>query len=1184
LKLVTEAAHKAGVISEDPDTMYVDGGFLIRVNAGNEDNLKKLKPGNRFYLYIDDTGEISHTGGVFKHEPTTDEVTNQTTFRDAAPLAFMLEPRRSIFGKTDQQELHRESVGLKGSRLLPPYMEIKKVGLETSDVGGGKIVPYAFISGKIYRVRDPRLDFLSPSEETRFGKGQFGIQNVKALGNGNFVNLVHSPYAKQIEKLVEQQIEAFNHYASLYSMADADPDEKELWVSKYEHTRKLLKPHANEIYKYDDGLIYYINSGGNWQTESAPGLRKLDLDDRIRIQKHLESQDDLDDVLKTKRKLLYSKSFQDQRKLDTLSSALHPPIAASAKKDLETYDRRKQVQENLKPTDGPLGTNDLPGLKKHVVLFPHQSVILAGLKDRNRMLVDADPGAGKALIIICDILQQMKAMKIIRPLVVMPESLLSPFAREVKEFSELNPWIISTDSIKKWGETGELPEFIEDAKRAPRNTIFLTSYTWISLEYNKAVNGEISESAGKIQYRTSKVFNRIPILLKTLKIDAVYQDECHLLRGSSNMAKAAASLAEVPIVRGLTGTVMPGNPYDATGPMSVIHSSVFGTDDDFINEHTVNGSINEYQKDAPKKIRQKLKDFGVISVRKSAWAHLLPKVHREFHYVEFNADQKKAYTALLVNILDEIRNDPKLSVLLNKIEDALETGDEINAGPLLARFTPLDVFLNAPAEAKDWLKSLLVGENAVSPKAKVISSIIHRHLANPDAGKVLIFVQYKEAAKNLLENLDADLKEHAAYYEGGMTEVLNRFKTPQDPLKILFGVDKSLVTGHNIQSANCVIHGDQKWLSGDMYQREARAARIGQKRDVYIHTVLMKGSAEVLKMARLISSEHLIAKANSNFVDNNVLQPVQMSLANMQSFTEDKQLQPYIERKKEIDASVEEQSVKDRDFYGPTMMRPHGYTEISKLFKEAKTLKKVPSAKDFIGNERNHDDLVAKDLEDLPADPKHPKLLNLDLLQWDSEWYLYSYKSADPDGFLRHLGFSLIRGYYYLEVPAKGAIANVITKLEKNLTITNKPEFEKQVREARVIGTGMRGGLRKEAQKARRAVAAVEESPDFIDKNKKGELELEFSIMDGVAVIWCHNILASNDPELSVLRRAGFELEPAFWRKPITRSQLKFFFTKLQTSFQQIRISNWEDFKSIAHLAFKGLDLTAFDTLAEKKK
>jgi SNF2 family DNA or RNA helicase len=1181
LKLVIEAAHKAGIIADDPNAMHVEGGFLLRSNAGEENSLKKIKVGSRFYLYVDEFGDISQTGGVFKHDPSGNEVTNQGAFRDAASQVFILEPRRSLFGSDNQQALHRESMFLKGSRLFPTYIEIKKVQLDTYDLGG-RVIPYAYVTGRIYRVKDPALDYLNPEEKTRFGKGIFDPNNVKALPNGNFINLVLSPYAVQIEKLVNEQIEAFNHYSTLYSEVDVDPAQKEVWVSKYEHTRKLLKPHANEIYKYEKGNIYYINTSGNWQSESVAGLRSLDVDDRDRISRHLATNNINTDLKKT----LSSKSLREQQKLSNIASALQPYVNETRKKDLDSIDRRIKKTATLKPTDGPLGANDLPGLKKNVVLFPHQSMLLASLKDRDRMLIDADPGAGKAFVIIADILQQMKAYKVKRPLVVMPDSLLTQFAREVKEFSELNPWIISTDSIKNWGKTGDIPEFIADARRAPRNTVFLTSYTWISLEYDNQSNGEISESSGKIKYKTSKVFNRVNILLNSLGIDAVWQDECHILRGNSNMAKAASGLAEVPIVRGLTGTVMPGNPYDATGPMSVIHSSVFGTSDDFIKEHTVNGSINEYQTDAPKKIRNKLKNFGVVSVRKSAWAHLLPKVHRETEYAEFTEDQKKAYSALLSNILDEIRNDPKLSVLLKKIEDALADGDEITAGPLLARFTPLDVFLNSPAEAKDWLKSLMVGDNAISPKAKVINEIIHKHLTNPDAGKVLVFVQYKEAAKNILDHLDPDLKEMAAYYEGGMTDVLTRFKTPQDPLRILIGVDKSLVTGHNIQAANCIINADLKWLPGDMYQRESRAARIGQKRDVYIHNVLVKGTAEILKQARLISAEHMITKANSDFTDNKVLQPIQMSLSNMQSFTKDSQLHPYLERKKEIDAHVEAQSIKDKDVYGPTMMKPHGYADIANVFKEAKTLKKVPSSKDFIGDAKDYDALITQDLTELPEDPKHPKLLTLDLYQWDRDWYLFSYKSADPDGFLRRLGFSLMRGYYYIELASKAGVDNIIVKLEKNLTITNKPEFEKQVREARVVSSGVKSGLRKAAQKQRAKVAAATEAKDldFIDKSKSGEVSLQFSIMDGAPVIWIYNVLTSSDPELSVIKRSGFELEPPFWKKPITRSQVKIFLTKLNSNYPQVRIANWDDFKDIAHQAFKGLDLSEFDFLAEKKK
>lgn len=1154
------------VVAAEKRESSFDAGFLIKID---KESLKRLKSGQHLYFFIDDVGDISHTCGIFKQDPTGNEVTNVNAFKDAALASFTVEPKRTVVGDEDQQDEHHRALILKGTRILPTYLDVKKVETVDDD--------YAFVTGKIYRAKDPRLTYLTLEEKTPFGSGKFDVDNVRVLPNGNFLNLTLSPYADEIEKLVDEQKEAFEQYSKLYTDTTPDPDTKDVWVSKYEHTRKLLKPHAHEIYKYQDDFVYYINSGGNWQAESTAGMKPLDIDDRLRIYNHLDAEGLLDQDMTDSRYQLPLKSQLEQRKLPNIAAALQPHIQETYKDDLDEFNRRKSKIETLKPHDGPLGVNELAGLKQGVTLFPHQSMALASLRDRDRMVVDADPGAGKALIIICDILQQMKAHKVKRPVVVMPESLLPQFANEVRQFSELNPWIISTDSISKWDG-----DFFSDAKKSPRNTVFLTSYNWISLDPMMVDNGEISEDGGAIHYRKSKKFDRVQKLLTQLKIDAAYLDECHVMKSNSNQARAALSLAGVPIVRGLTGTLMPGNPYDITGPFSAIHPSVFGTKDDFLKSYTMGGSIHKYNSDAPKRIRAKLKDFGVVSVRKSAWAHLLPKVYREFHYVDFTPNQKKAYSALLANILDEIRNDPKLSLLLKKVEDSLAEGDEITAGPLLARFTPLDVFLNAPAEAKDWLKALMLGDDAIGPKVKIINAIIHKHLSNPESGKVLVFVQYKESARNIYEHLSPDLKDKAAYFEGGMADVLTRFKDPLDPLQILVGVDKSLVVGHNIQAANCIINADLKWLSGDMYQREARAARNGQKRDVYIHNVLVKGSAEILKMAKLITAEHLISKSNSDFDDKDVLHPVSMSLQNMQTFTEDKQLHPYIERKKKLDDSVEAQSVKDRDLFGPSMMKPHGYTAISKVFKEAKQLTKVPSSKDFSGDVRDHDLLVAEDVESLPTDPKHPKKIALDLYQQNGSWFLFSYKSADPDGFLRRFGFTLIRGYYYLEVASKGAVDNIITRIEKSLTITNKPEFEKSVRESRVVTPGVKGGLRKASLKARELVAANVTEDEV--KKKKGSIALEFSVFDGAPVIWTHDTLSPSDYEVGILRRVGFETEPPFWNREVTRSQLQQFLMRLSSQYPQLRVADWDSFKKVAQFAFKGINLDEFETLSSDKK
>lgn len=1161
-----------GKKTDDPNEMFVDAGFIVRALKSDEaDHLKKLKSGVLFYPYINEDGDISHVGCIFRSDPVGDEVTNQAAFRSASQFAFVIDTVKSVFGTNEQQAMHEETMKLKGSRLFPAYLEIKKTQITEKDG-----VPYAYISGKFCRVRDKRLDFLAPNEATAFGSGTFTLDKVKAACNGRFVVFNISPYAKKIEEIVKEQVKAFENYSELYGDSEAD-DERKKWAAKIEYTKKLLKPHAHEIFKYADNKIFYVNSFGQWQFENVPSLRSLDAIDRQRIYKKLEDEGRLSTNFRNARADLHKASTYDKFHIGTLLPALQPHVVESAKEDKEEIDNKLKRLKTLTPFNGPLGEKDLPGLRKGVSLFPHQSLILAALKDGERMLIDADPGAGKTLVIICDILQQMKAGKLKRPLVLMPENLLAQFAQEVIKFSELNPWIISTNSVKRWKE-GSLPEFIEDAKKTPPNTVFLTSYEWISLRYNEVENGEVERinEAGDtqtVQYKTDKDFFRTRVLLNELKIDGLYQDECHLLRGDSNKAHAAVNLASnVSVIRGLTGTVMPGDPYDVTGPMSVIHSGVFGTEREFRDAYNIQGDRHKYKPGAPKLIRKKLQGFGMVSVRRTAWAHLMPKMHKEYHYIAFNKDQQDAYNSLLGGVLDDIRKNEHLSALLKKFEADIATDAEM--GNLLERFIPLDVFLNSPASAKDFLQATMLGDNAVSPKSKIINDIIRKHLANPEAGKVLVFGSFKSGSANLLDNLATDLKPIADYYEGGMVDVLNRFKNPEDPLKILFGVDKTLIVGQNIQSANCVIHSDLKWLPGDIDQRESRVNRIGQLRDVYVHYILAKGSAEILKAARIMSKEHLIAKANSDFMDSAMLQPIQMTYDNMTSVHQAEQLTPYIQRRETIEKHYESRAEKEKDIYGPTMLKPRGYTEISSVMKDSKTLKKVPSSKDFVGDSQDHEAIVEKELNEMPDDPKHPKKIKFGLAQKDGSWFIYAYRAADPSGFLRQLGFKLQLGHYYVELISKGEVDNLVKRIEEKLSITNLLDFEHQVRETKVIERGMKKGLKKKSQKARSAITSAEE--------EKPEIELHFSTFDGAPVVWVKNVFSEDDKQVPLLKRLGFEFEPQYWEKKITRSTLEALLKRIQTNYPQVRIVEWDEFKGEANRIFKGLSLDEFDPLAAK--
>jgi len=155
------------------------------------------------------------------------------------------------------------------------------------------------------------------------------------------------------------------------------------------------------------------------------------------------------------------------------------------------------------------------------------------------------------------------------------------------------------------------------------------------------------------------------------------------------------------------------------------------------------------------------------------------------------------------------------------------------------------------------------------------------------------------------------------------------------------------------------------------------------------------------------------------------------------------------------------------------------------------------------------------------------------------------------------------------------AVRDAVANLEKNLEITNIDEFEYSVRESKPVTRGVPEGLKKESQKSRRRITAAA---------KKGEISLEFSLMNGAPVIWVHNVLTSKDPEIGILKKAGFAEEPAFWRLEVTRTSIIRLFTRLETIYPQVRVADWESFKKMAHKVFPGLNLDPLDGVGEKTK
>lgn len=1121
--------------------------FILKSYEGS--TFKPLKSGKTFYPFIKSNGDISVFGGLFTNPPS--DPTNLAKFRDEADYLYEIE--LADFG---DNTLAGETTNLRGNRLIPTSLVIKKVSEEENKVT---------IEGNLSDAEDPRLQFLHPSESTEFGQGTFNLSNLKGIYNGDYLYLTISPYAEEVEKIVEEQKRLFNEYSK-----NPNPKTKE----ELDKTYKFLSPHANEIYKNDHGIIYFISPEGQWRCQNYYGLRDIDIFDKKSIREYLEDEGIFDSNLDFRKfkENLYKEPLHVRNSLEAVAPIFLKDLLASKDADEESLKKYIETQNKIKPRDWL--QDPTPGIKEGVEVIPHQSYILGKTQDVDKDLIDADPGAGKSIIILLDILKQIQIGKVKRPLVIMPNTLLESFAGEVREFTELNPWIINTQSIKNWKD-GKLDTFIEDAKSAPINTVFLTSYYWLGYEKENIPNGQIvkikEEEGEKLVYKTIKTYPRAIKLLKDLGVDAVYKDESHILINDSNRTRATATLSSTKINKGLSGTIMPGNPIDIVGTLSTIHSGIFRRKT-FLSKYTENGTPNKYKDGAIKQIRQKLLDYGVPQVRKSAWAHILPKVKENIYYVDFSKNQQKVYDSLLTSTIDEIKKDPKLSKLLEKLEKDLEEGDmdSVENNAILKRFIPLDKFLNAPAQAKEWTEALLKGDDVISPVMDTMVPIIREHLAVPDNGKIIVFTQFKDCAKNLIEHLPSDLEAVSAYYQGGMIDVLTNFKNPKSNTKVLFAVDVSLREGHNLQVANAIINVDFLWTPGGMNQRKARAARIKQTREVTIHEILVNNSAETLKFARLINMQHMIAKANSNFDDTENVPAIGMTLNNMETFREKDKLEPYIDRLVSIRMSEEEQSKEDTEFYGHKPLKPREYLKIADHIVNAKILDNTPSTDNFKGNILSSENMTRKELEDLPDHPKNPKVITFDLQNWDDDWYLTCFRSVDPEGYLRKLNFNLQKDYYFIEIPNKGGASILLNRIEnKGINIVNKEDLEHNIQTAKFIKVG-KPGIPKLILEEKKAVNAKVAEPT-------SGVEFHFASLNGKPYLYT-DALKEDREEVQKLVGMGFKKEPPFWYHIVTRSSLITILNRIKTQHSKLRVAEWDTFKLFAKKIFN-VNLDDFDSL-----
>lgn len=493
----------------------------------------------------------------------------------------------------------------------------------------------------------------------------------------------------------------------------------------------------------------------------------------------------------------------------------------------------------------------IPNMKPGSVRFPHQAEALAKLDVAvDSAIIDVATGGGKANILIQDCINLLNKGLIRRPIVVMPNALVSQFLTEIANFtgSQVNGFALTSQVENNRG----LDSLTKMAKNAPLNTIFVTTFSWLS----KGGSFDDYDMDGG----TVTSFESTTWLKQEIGIDYVAVDESQNIKNMGTAAfKAVRALGlGIRYKRISTGTLISNKPTDLIGQLMFLDPLLIGTKKDFDAKYAIKGDGKKgYKASMAEDIRARLRaGSSYIMYREKDWAPFLPKKIYSFSRVEQTPEQAKVYKTMVTDVMDEIKSDPKLA---KAWQDMVDEGGSMDSVPaaLLGKLAKLEMFLTAP-DSSSLLK--YANSDAVSPKVAEIDRLISRSLLMPGPNnKVIVAVHYKSSARHLLTH--SKHKDICAYYDASKKDLIPNFQNPNSKIKVLFAVVQSIKEGLNLQIANRIIIADVDWTSGNLKQLEARIFRphvdtkdgnvenLNKGKTIYIDTVIADDSADCVKYA-----------------------------------------------------------------------------------------------------------------------------------------------------------------------------------------------------------------------------------------------------------------------------------------------------------------------------------------------
>ncbi|MDO8623332.1 MAG: SNF2-related protein [archaeon] len=451
-----------------------------------------------------------------------------------------------------------------------------------------------------------------------------------------------------------------------------------------------------------------------------------------------------------------------------------------------------------------------PLIKKNLIYnLPHQQEgALKILRDLDgRALLADEVGLGKTITAGMVLKECIVRGFVKRALILTPPSLVNQWKEELKTKFDINPKEINSE--KDW-ENSEL----------------------VIASIDKVKNFDTKTN----EFKHSKAHE--------IYWDMIIIDEAHKLKNKKTFRWKFVDKLQKKRLLLLTATPFQNDLIELYNLLSLLRRGHLGTISEFRSSFLVEG--NERQPLNPQELKRKLSEVMVRrrrdEVKGISYMKRIPKIHS----INLNWQEKRAYEEvvdlLLVHYFDfngePISTNLAAYSVLPKItsssKSSIEFLENLAENPKYHQTT------------RDIAKGIIMDFKSITQDTKIekLIELIHEIDQRDKGTKILIYTKHPATLKYIADILRKQ-KFTITEFKGGLTNdnKSERIREFKEKTQILISTETG-AEGLNFQFCSNLINYDLPWNPMAVEQRIGRLDRIGQKKNIFVHSLATKGTME----------------------------------------------------------------------------------------------------------------------------------------------------------------------------------------------------------------------------------------------------------------------------------------------------------------------------------------------------